>query len=74
MDRIQQVMKLTDWQSILGYCSKLLELANPDSVCLEVGFSVAAWDESMCLDGWMRLNRNIVTNYKLLFILTPITL
>ena len=41
MGRIQQVMKLTDWQSILGYCSKLLELADPDSVCLEVGFSVA---------------------------------
>lgn len=65
MGRIQQVMKLTDWQSILGYCSKLLELANPDSVCLEVGFSVATWDGSMCLDGWMRLNRNIVTSYKL---------
>lgn len=51
MGRIQQVMKLTDWQSILGYCSKLLELANPDSVCLEVGFSVATRDGSMCLDG-----------------------
>lgn len=45
MDRIQQVMKLTDWQSILGYCSKLLELANPDSVCLEVGFSVAEMNQ-----------------------------
>lgn len=41
MGRIQQVTKPTDWQSILGYWSKLLQLADPDSVCLEVGFSVA---------------------------------